>query len=222
MISRFIARVIYSDAFFYFMVAINLAGTAYGFYWYRDQLAATPFYLWLLTSDSPLAAAYFLGALYLLRKQAEGQGAEFWKALAYFALIKYGLWTTYIIAAVYWITGNITHISGLLMLSHLGMALEAIIYLACFRFCPSPAVVLAATGFFTLNDYYDYWLGNHPYFSSALSYSSVQAFSVGMTVILFFVFLLVALAKSRGQGSSDHKALFTHRDSSTQKVDSQL
>ncbi len=41
------------------LFAINLAGTVYGMYWYWDQLAVTPVYLWLFTPDCPLASLYF-------------------------------------------------------------------------------------------------------------------------------------------------------------------
>ena len=81
------------------LAAVNIIGFFYGIYYYQNQLAATPWYLWAVTIDSPMAVLLFAACCIFLwfRKSAP----EFLKLLSASYLAKYGSWTM-IAIAIYW------------------------------------------------------------------------------------------------------------------------
>ncbi|GFN22723.1 DUF1405 domain-containing protein [Thermanaeromonas sp. C210] len=140
------------------LLGINFLGSLYGYYWYREQLAATPRIWWVFTPDSPLSTSLFTLALALALK---GKENPFLRLLAAAGVIKYGLWAAVVITD-YWLKGGpVEPLEAMLFLSHLGMALEGFIFVhhwpAGFR------QVLGIGIWLGLNDYVDYALGWHPY-----------------------------------------------------------
>ena len=108
------------------LVIINAVGSAYGYYWYREQLARTPYYYWPFVPDSPLSTT--LVALALLLSLA-GTGRLLFQTVALTASIKYGIWAVVMISH-YWLQGGpLEFTEGMLWVSHLGMALQGFIYL---------------------------------------------------------------------------------------------
>ena len=82
--------------FYYILLAVIFFGTLYGFWWCRRQFIETNFLLWPYVPNSPLAVLYFfIALLFFLR----GKRSVFWEGLAYFGLIKYGMWTVAIITS---------------------------------------------------------------------------------------------------------------------------
>ncbi|MEF8812654.1 MAG: DUF1405 domain-containing protein, partial [Halovenus sp.] len=69
---------------------INLAGTAFGFWFYWPQLQQTPVLAWIIVPVSPLATMYMAVSLLAWRAGAD---AEWLHMFAFFGCIKYGLWT---------------------------------------------------------------------------------------------------------------------------------
>lgn len=141
----------------------NLAGAVWGFAWYADQLAATPWLWWPLIPDSPLTAMLF--GLFAWRL-ATGRTVAGWSWslaawLAVLGVLKYGLWTT--LGFTYYLAqGNFTPslTEWFLYVSHIGMALEGLLYLPALPERPgAAAAVLAWLG---LNDLADYAWGTHP------------------------------------------------------------
>lgn len=55
------------------LLIINFLGSLYGYYWYYDQLLATPWPWWIFTPDSPLSTSLFTLTLALL---LSGKGAS--------------------------------------------------------------------------------------------------------------------------------------------------
>jgi uncharacterized membrane protein YpjA len=49
-----------------FLIIASLAGTAFGFYYYYDQLVASPLWQWPFIPDSPIATALYALALILI------------------------------------------------------------------------------------------------------------------------------------------------------------
>jgi uncharacterized membrane protein YpjA len=140
------------------LVIINALGSAYGFYWYHEQLAATPIRLWLFVADSPLASTLFTLAL-LIR----GSGAlrRLFQVIAFTAAIKYGLWAIVIITQFWVDYGQVGPTEVMLWASHLGMAVEGVIFLKTMQFS---RVAAGVTLLWMLpNDLLDYCAGLHPY-----------------------------------------------------------
>ena len=114
------------------IVAINLAGTAFGFWYYRFQFAATPALAWPVVPDSPAAT------------------------LAFFGCIKLGFWTPYVQVFLNGPEGIAAWLYYFLVLSHLAMVAEAFLIHRYFDF-PVWAVAVAAA-WYGFNDLVDYFV----------------------------------------------------------------
>lgn len=172
---------------------VNGLGTIYGYEWYRAQLVRTfhnePTWLLPFVPDSPTASLFFtLAIAYLLRdhyrrSQRHSVLRHMIEALAVVTSIKYGIWAVAMIALgtaqgdpFYW-----QH--GMLSVSHIGMVVEAMLFLRFFSF---RAIHLLFTALWTLcNDLVDYTFGVYPY----LSFPGVQQwlpwiklFTIGLSV----------------------------------------
>ncbi len=144
------------------LVVINLLGAGYGYYWYHEQLAATPVLFWLFVSDSPLSATLFALAL-LLRGNSPLK--LLFQVIAFTAVIKYGLWAIAIITHYWALYGNVGYIEIMLWVSHLGMAAEGIIFLKTLRF--ERVIGYIAGLWMLINDIMDYAARLHPYLFAA-------------------------------------------------------
>ncbi|SFG62505.1 Uncharacterized membrane protein YpjA [Desulfotomaculum arcticum] len=160
------------------IILINIAGSAYGLYWYRAQLAGTPAHLWLLVVDSPLATAFFALALLLV---IAGRRPGLVVAAACATTIKYGLWTVGVITH-YWLTGGqFSAIEAMVWIYHLGLVLEGFIFL---RKTPLPVYAVVGTaGWMALNDYMDYVRGLHPYLFAPGQEAAALGLAAGLTVL---------------------------------------
>jgi uncharacterized membrane protein YpjA len=180
--------------FFYVLLAVNLYGAVYGFWWYRSQFALTPVYLWPFVPNSPLAVFYFIIVLlYLL----QGKRTPFWEGMAYFGLIKHGLWTVAIIWA-YELAGRSDPENIFLWSGHLGMALQAVLFWAYYGLHPSYLLATGITGWFMFNDYLDYVTGIYPGVdTSVIGFTTVRALALAYTVILGAGYFYFAWRRSR-------------------------
>lgn len=148
----------YKPWFLKTLLCVNFLGSLYGYYWYHEQLAATPWIWWIFTPDSPLSTTLF--ALALAMAWA-GKENPLLRLVAATSVIKYGVWACVVIAD-YWLGGNgVAPVEAMLFLSHLGMAAEGYIFLRHWSVTWRQA--LAAGGWLGLNDYVDYVGGWHPY-----------------------------------------------------------
>jgi len=142
---------------------INLLGTIYGYFWYRFQIADTPVHLLPFVPDSPTASLFFTLVLFFLLLK---RYTSFIAAFAAITSIKYGIWA---VVAILWGAAlgdqlNFSHY--MLMVSHLGMAAEAIIF---YRFYRIRWIHLCAVAIWTLfNDLFDYSLDIHPWTAEQL------------------------------------------------------
>jgi uncharacterized membrane protein YpjA len=150
--------------FFPVVVAVNLAGTAFGFWYYRFQLLHTPLVIWPAVPDSPLATLLMVASL-LSWKFGRNRG---WiHALAFVGNLKYGLWVVVVQLVINDVLTTGDPYLWFLLVSHLGMGLQAFVIHRYAEFTV-PAVGLAAA-WFGFNDVVDYLLpivGNyhHAYF----------------------------------------------------------
>ena len=75
-------------------VAINLAGTAFDFWYYIPQFRLEPVVAWPVVPDSPTATLSIACSLALHKP---GRSNECLNMLAFFGCIKLGLWTPYVL-----------------------------------------------------------------------------------------------------------------------------
>lgn len=166
------------------LIIINLAGSVYGYYWYRLQLAETPIFLWPVVPDSPLATTLF--GLALLASVL-GARSGLLAALACATCVKYGLWAVGVITHS-WVSGvPFGFTEGMLWISHLGMALQGYIFL---RRCALPArAALGAGLWMVFNDYMDYGRGLHPYLYMAGQEQFAMYLAFGLTALAVLLLL---------------------------------
>lgn len=140
------------------ILAVNVVGVVYGFLYYGFQFAETNPLYWLFVPDSPLAVLYATLALALYET---GRRSDVLDALAVVANVKVGLWTAFVLLyygdhfAIF--TDPFTSLNFYLFWGHLGMALEAGIFLEDLRPLGRHAGA-AVAGWFLLNDALDYGL----------------------------------------------------------------
>jgi uncharacterized membrane protein YpjA len=137
------------------IAAVNLAGTAFGFWYYRGQFAATDPLAWPVVPDSPAATLFIALSLLSYRFGVAGR-VEWLHALAFFGCIKLGLWTPYVQLALNGPGGIAAWLYWFLLLSHLGMAVEAFVVHRYAAF--TPGAVAVAAGWYGFNDVVDYFV----------------------------------------------------------------
>jgi uncharacterized membrane protein YpjA len=179
--------------FYNALLLINFFGTIYGFYWYAGQFAATPLYLWPFVANSPLSVLYFFIVLVLITM---GKRSPFWEGLAYFGLIKHGLWTVVIIT-IYQLAGNIYPENFLLWFGHALMALQAVLFWYYFGLPISLLQAAAISGWYLFNDYLDYVVGIYPYVDPIISAALLRNLALSYTATLTILYFLTALRREK-------------------------
>lgn len=173
---------------------INSLGTFYGYIWYAPQLAATDWWLWPFVPDSPTASLFFTFTLLalLLRKH--------WRLLEAFAavtLFKYGIWASVMIIWNKFLGGDLSWQHYMLLFSHIGMALQALLYSPYFTFKLKHLLVVAI---WTLtNDMMDYPLGIHPWLNYQLLpfLSTIFMFTISLSLVSLFIFYFSVVRRRR-------------------------
>jgi len=151
-------KIIKKPRFMWLLLAINLIGSIYGFYWYRQQLAETPGILKLFVPDSPTASSLFTLALFMILIK---KPKPFLTLMACGWLIKYGLWAAIINSHFYFIGENYTFTNFHLTLSHLGMAAEGLLFMNDANYNKYHLIIFIFS--MITSDVLDYKLGIHPW-----------------------------------------------------------
>ena len=140
------------------MAAINIAGTAFGFFFYYPQLGDNPLYLWPFIPDSPLTTVFAALTFMLIAHRKRNSIIE---SIAVIGNLKYGLWTVFVLIyySEIFYSGNPLWMYLFLLLSHLAMAIQAV-FVAEISEINIKAFLLASS-WFILNDVIDYSLGIH-------------------------------------------------------------
>ncbi|WP_251328155.1 DUF1405 domain-containing protein [Haloplanus pelagicus] len=137
------------------VVATNLVGTAFGFWYYRFQFAAEPPVAWPLVPDSPVATFFIALSLALWKL---GRSNEVVNALAFFGCWKLGLWTPFVLVAFAdgFLATTALPMYAFLLGSHLMMVAEAFVI---HRYSDFPVgAVAVAVAWYGLNDLVDYFI----------------------------------------------------------------
>ncbi|WP_418280011.1 DUF1405 domain-containing protein [Halorubrum sp. DTA98] len=193
--------------FVWLIVAINLAGTAFGFWYYRFQFQRVPQEMWVFVPDSP--GATLLIAL-ALASWGLGRSNDYLAALAFVGNVKLGLWTPYVLVAFApgFLAQSSTPMYAFLLVSHLGMALQAFVLHRMTDF-PLKAVAVAVA-WYTVDLLMDYFVpvlgdvthtplpyaGSEPWFTTTVL-QVAAAGAVVLTVIPTFWMLATRTEKLR-------------------------
>jgi uncharacterized membrane protein YpjA len=150
----------------WFVVAANLLGTAFGFWYYGVhpwpttdplitlQLGTTPVVMWPFVPDSPVATLFI--ALSLASWKL-GAGREWLHALAFFGCIKLGAWTPFVLLSfVEQFSYNHWAMYNFLFWSHLAMVVQAFLIHRYAAFTVRGIAV--ALVWYGLNDVVDYFV----------------------------------------------------------------
>ncbi|PSQ37275.1 DUF1405 domain-containing protein [Halobacteriales archaeon SW_10_66_29] len=202
------------------VVAVNLAGTAFGFWYYSNQIAAAPLLAWPLIPVSPLATLYFALSLAAWRLDWRGPLVALLHVLAFFGCIKYGLWTVFVQAFVEDTGALSVGLWQFLIWSHVGMVAQAFVI---HRYAEFPLwAVVVGTVWYAFNDVVDYFVpvlgGPHHTWINAnfrngeldrtldsfdLMANSAVAITVLTTVLVFGTWY--ALHRHRSAGAPEHR-----------------
>ena len=145
------------------LLIINIIGTVYGYIWYDAQLQQTPWYFIPFVPDSPTASLFFC---IVLAAFLFGKNIPIVEALAAVTLLKYGVWATVMILWAGAAGSIITLVDFMLIFSHLGMAVQGLLYAPFYRIKPWHLILVAI---WTLhNDVIDYVYGMHPWVKASI------------------------------------------------------
>ncbi|MEK5442075.1 MULTISPECIES: DUF1405 domain-containing protein [unclassified Fredinandcohnia] len=176
------------------LLLINIPGTIYGYIWYESQLDITPPKFLIFVPDSPTASLFFCFVLiaFLLRKN--------WpliEALAIVTLFKYGIWAVVMNILTYFVDG--LNIYGyMLIFSHLGMAIQGLLYAPYYRIKPVHLVIAAI---WTLhNDVIDYVFFMMPRYSVLDQYiPQIGYFTFWLSMVSILITYMLCIKKERYQ-----------------------
>ncbi|WP_235857359.1 DUF1405 domain-containing protein [Paenibacillus albiflavus] len=191
---------------------INLGGTVYGYMWYWQQLLNTaaekPLWYLPFVPDSPTASLFFtlsIGWLLidslrnkdLLNRQQSSWMRGFVEAFALITSFKYGIWAVTMIVAADLLGTPMVWQDWMLIISHLGMAVEVLLYLRLYRFGLGAIAAVAVWALW--NDYMDYEQGTFPYLSNVLlnHLDIIQIFTIGLSVVGILIALGYFLYRRR-------------------------
>jgi len=164
------------------LLVINLFGSAYGYYWYWEQLTTVPRKFLLFVPDSPLATTLLTVVLLL---SLLGWRNPLLNVIAFTANIKYGLWAVIIISDNWLSGGAIEFNEVMLWFSHLGMAAQGVVYLRGILHNHGLGWVTAATvAWMILNDFVDYRFGVYPYLYYWGQETVAAATAYGLTAVI--------------------------------------
>ncbi|MFC7071237.1 DUF1405 domain-containing protein [Halobaculum lipolyticum] len=148
------------------VVAVNIVGTAFGFWYYGFhplplsdplivwQFAGTPPSMWIFVPDSPVATLFIALALALWKL---GRSNEYVNALAFFGCWKLGLWTPFTLGvfADGFLATTALPMYLFLFGSHLAMTVQGFLL---YRISDFPVrAVAVAVAWYGLNDVVDYF-----------------------------------------------------------------
>ncbi|WP_091220438.1 DUF1405 domain-containing protein [Paenibacillus sp. BC26] len=189
------------------MVLTNAAGTVYGYIWYGKQMEYTlqfhPFWRIVFVPDSPTASLFFTLSLLFLIFPVLAKPNPFYiglrsiiEALGVVTSIKYGIWAVTMIAAGAAQGDPLEWQHYMLIVSHLAMAVEALIYIRFMVFGRFAAFL--ALLWLLLNDTMDYTYFIYPWLPDVLENDlpAIQSFTMGLSVVsLLSTWLFISFRK---------------------------
>lgn len=189
------------------LLIVNALGTVYGYIWYGDQMLYTVRMqsAWQLffVPDSPTASLFFtLSLLYLLfptmvsPRPISIAVRSVIEALGVVTSIKYGIWAVTMIMASGAQGEQLEWEHYMLIVSHLGMALEAILFVRYMVF--GRVAAFLAFVWLLINDTVDYTYFVFPWLPRILEndLTAIQNFTIALSVMsLLATWLLIYYRK---------------------------
>jgi len=162
------------------VILVNLAGTAFGFYYYQPLYERFPWYSWIFVSDSPNATLLYAVAIFLYLVKRE---SGLLTLIGMANNIKYGLWTMFVIVYFhdYFLSPENKSYYLLMFALHLGMVLQPVFMLGRVRFKRWHLGV--ALLWLLLNDFVDYGLWLNPLVE--FPFSQERILKVGYFTVMF-------------------------------------
>ncbi|WP_049889364.1 DUF1405 domain-containing protein [Natronolimnohabitans innermongolicus] len=191
--------------FAWLVVAINLAGTVFGFWYYSGQFSETPAAMWPWIPDSPMATLLIALAIAAWKL---GHELPWLTALAFFGNIILGLWTPYTLLVFHetYLAQTDFLMYQFLFWSHLAMVVQAFVLHRITDF-PVWGVAVALV-WYTSNVIVDYFIpvleGPHGVHHTSIPVSQTEPMFLGadalgvvaageVTFTLLAVFLALAI-----------------------------
>lgn len=143
------------------LMVASLPGVAFGFYYYYDQLVASPLWMWPFIPDSPIAVFLYALALALISIKRRSNKLD---SVAFVLMTKIGIWTAVVLLLNYdyYFTPGALALRCFILVTHILMVTMAMLLLSGMRrenawfFGLLLAILL-------LLDWIDYGLGTHPW-----------------------------------------------------------
>ncbi|MFC3344931.1 DUF1405 domain-containing protein [Paenibacillus abyssi] len=187
-------------SFLWILFAVNLLGTIYGYMWYGDQLVDTlnnhPLWRIVFVPDSPTASLFFTAALLFLLFPPQSPSRPFRafrmiiEALAVVTSVKYGIWAVAMIFGGAAQGDSLVLQDWMLVASHLGMAIEGLLYVRFMTFGRLTAVI--ATLWLLMNNTMDYRYEIYPWLPSVLrdDIAAIERFTYGLSLFSCLIVFL--------------------------------
>lgn len=178
--------------FLMILLIINILGTIYGYIWYQSQLMQTPPIFLPFVPDSPTASLFFtIFLLFFLF----GKNVPYIEALAITSLFKYGIWAVVMNILTLIVDGSIGWAGYMLIGSHLGMALQGLLYAPYYRIRLRHLTVAAIV--ILHNDIIDYVFGMMPIYGSLTSYmKEIGYFTFWLSIITILLTYHLTIRKN--------------------------
>lgn len=190
-------QILFSKRAIQTIILANLAGTAFGFYYYRFILEANPVNLWPFIPDSPLATLFMATSLTLYLCDRQNSLVD---ALAFISNLKYGVWTVFVYFNMFsgFIEFTTPSMFVFYVLSHVLMAAQAFMVLEYSEISLKP--ILGVFTWFLVNDWLDYTRGIHaelPREIGLVSTTSMVAFTLTLTSTALLLWLTKNVSREK-------------------------
>ncbi len=175
------------------LLLVNIFGTIYGYIWYGSQLEDTPAIFIPFVPDSPTASLFFVFVLlaFILKKNC-----GLMEALAIITLFKYGVWAVIMNILTLLTTGNLSWQGYMLIASHLGMAIQGLLYSPFYRIKPWHLIFAAI---WTIhNEIIDYIFEMMPRYGDLIQYLNyIGYFTFWLSILSIWVGWYLGYRKNR-------------------------
>lgn len=174
-----LSYILQDKKFLIILFIINFLGTIYGYYWYGSQLEITPPIFIPFVPDSPTASLFF--TIFLLFF-IFGKNVPYIEALGIVSLFKYGIWAVVMNLLTLVVAGDIGPSGYMLIASHLGMAIQGLLYAPYYKI---KLRHLTVAGIVVLhNDIIDYVFEQMPIYSKLTTYmNEIGYFTFWLSVV---------------------------------------
>lgn len=139
------------------LVAVNLVGTVFGYWFYRFHLLENPIHFWPFIPVSPNATLFMALSLGLYALGKRNKWTRIVDVLAFIGNLKYGLWTVVVMLSTpsAYLLESTAFMFSFLVISHALMATQSLLVLDYTEFDLNALFVAAL--WYTINDVVDYF-----------------------------------------------------------------